>query len=120
MCISHLDWLNSMPNYTTFTLVAIKIKHLITCVFMQTNLIEQDRSCDHQRRSCASMRTDMIHLRGNKAKTLHRLCKIVIQAVLSLGSADSLELAGGRSYDALPNNNAFFHVINIHGNHKCL
>ena len=51
---------------------------------------------------------------------LHRLCKIVIHAALSIGSADSLALAGGRSHDALPNNHAFVHGINIHGNHKCL
>ena len=41
-------------------------------------------------------------------------------AALSIGSADSLALAGGRSHDANPNNHAFVHGINIHGNHKCL
>ena len=49
---------------------------------------------------------------------LHRLCKLY--AALSIGSADSLALAGGRSHDANPNNHAFVHGINIHGNHKCL
>ena len=45
---------------------------------------------------------------------------VKLYAALSIGSADSLALAGGRSHDANPNNHAFVHGINIHGNHKCL
>ena len=40
------------------------------------------------------------HRHDPPAWALHRLCKIVIQAALSIGSADSLALAGGRSHDA--------------------
>ena len=45
---------------------------------------------------------------------------VKLYAALSIGSADSLALAGGRSHDANPNNHAFVHGINIHGNHKSL
>ena len=60
------------------------------------------------------MRIDMIHRRVRCTSF------VKLYAALSIGSADSLALAGGRSYDANPNNHAFVHGINIHGNHKCL
>ena len=40
------------------------------------------------------------HQHDPQTWALHRLCKIVKQAALSIGSADSLALAGGRSHDA--------------------
>ena len=63
------------------------------------------------------MRIDMIHRRVRCTGL------VKLYAALSIGSADSLALAGGRSHDANPNNHAFVHGINginIHGNHKCL
>ena len=59
------------------------------------------------------MRIDMIHRRVRCTGF------VKLYAALSIGSADSLALAGGRSHDANPNNHAFVHGINIHDNHKC-
>ena len=59
-----------------------------------------------------------MHQYDSPTCALHRLCKIY--AALNIGSADSLALAGRRSHDANPNNHAFVHGINIHGNQKCL
>ena len=60
------------------------------------------------------MRIDMIHRRVRCTGF------VKLYAALSIGSADSaadpLALAGGRSHDANPNNHAFVHGINIHGN----
>ena len=58
------------------------------------------------------MRIDMIHRRVRCTGF------VKLYAALSIGSADSLALAGGRSHDANPNNHAFVHGINIHGNHN--
>ena len=60
------------------------------------------------------MRIDMIHRRVRCTGF------VKLYAALSIGSADSLALACGQSHDVYPNNNAFVHGINIHGNHKCL
>ena len=76
--------------------------------------IAYDRSCDHQRRWYLVMRIDMIHRRVRCTGF------VKLYAALSIGSAESLALAGGRSHDANPNKHAFVQCINIHGNHKCL
>ena len=60
------------------------------------------------------MRIDMIHRRVRCTGF------VKLYAALSIGSVDSLALAGGRSHDANPNNHAFVHGINIHGNQKSL
>ena len=51
------------------------------------------------------MRIDMIHRRVRCTGF------VKLYAALSIGSADSLALAGGRSHDANPNNHAFVHGI---------
>ena len=63
------------------------------------SLIAHDRSCD----SSEVVIFSQAHRHDPPTWALHRLCKIVIQAALSIGSADSL----------------FVNVINIHGEHKC-
>ena len=60
------------------------------------------------------------HAHRYDSPTCARTGFVKLYAALSIGSADSLALAGGRSHDANPNNHAFVYGINIHGNHKCL